>query len=111
MIDFGKKVRERREALGMTQEELAVKLGYRTQSSIAKIESGVNDPVLSKVKDFSRELQVPISYFLDWDKKEPIPFTVSGAKALELIEKYSRLTSANQEAVSTLIDKLLEAQS
>lgn len=41
--EFGKLVKELREAHGMTQEELAYKIGYKSKSSINKIEIGKQD--------------------------------------------------------------------
>ena len=34
------RIRQRREELGMSQEELAARMGYRSKSSITKIEKG-----------------------------------------------------------------------
>ncbi|WP_444350553.1 helix-turn-helix transcriptional regulator, partial [Phascolarctobacterium succinatutens] len=42
------RIRTRREQLNMSQEELAKKLGYKSRSTIAKIESGENDITQSK---------------------------------------------------------------
>ena len=55
MADIGKRIKEKRESLGMTQEELASKLGYKNKSSIAKIETGTNDIVQSKVVEFAKD--------------------------------------------------------
>ena len=106
MTDFGRKVRERREALGMTQEVLAEKLGYKTKSSIAKIESGVNDPVLSKVSDFAEALNVPISFFLGWEETRPI----LTAEDAVLIKKYHLLNNDNKKVVNDMIASLLSVQ-
>jgi repressor LexA len=43
MATIGKRILERRLELGMSQEELALKVGYKDRSSIAKIESGERD--------------------------------------------------------------------
>ena len=43
MANIGKRIKARREELGMTQAELAKRLGYKSKTTIAKIESGVND--------------------------------------------------------------------
>ena len=53
MADIGKRIKEKCESLGMTQEELAQRLGYKNKSSIAKIETGTNDIVQSKVVEFA----------------------------------------------------------
>lgn len=67
MPDIGKRIREKRESLGMTQEELAQKLGYRNKSSIAKIETGTNDIVQSKVIEFADVLNTTVAYLMGWE--------------------------------------------
>ena len=37
------RLRLRRKELGLSQEELAQRMGYRSKSSITKLEKGVND--------------------------------------------------------------------
>lgn len=67
MADIGKRIREKRESIGMTQEELAAKLGYKNKSSIAKIEIGANDIVQSKVVEFAKALDTTVAYLMGWD--------------------------------------------
>jgi len=50
-------IRKRRIALGMTQQDLADKLGYRNRSAIARIESGDIDLSQSKIIQFAKALQ------------------------------------------------------
>lgn len=40
---IGDKIKERRESLELTQEELAKRIGYKSKSTINKIEMGIND--------------------------------------------------------------------
>ena len=56
MAEIGKRIRLRREELGITQEELAYRLGYKSKTTIAKIENGTNDIVQSKVLAFANAL-------------------------------------------------------
>ena len=42
-MELYKNIRNRRIELGLTQEDLAKKIGYRSISTIAKIERGIND--------------------------------------------------------------------
>ena len=49
-------IRARRIALHMTQQELAKKLGYKSTSTIAKIESGENDIPQVKIAAFAKAL-------------------------------------------------------
>ena len=41
--DLSSRIRQRREQLGLSQEELAARMGYRSKSSITKLEKGIND--------------------------------------------------------------------
>lgn len=55
---FGARLRHYRERAGMTQKELADKLGYTSHTSIYKIEIGDNSIPLSKLPDFCVALDV-----------------------------------------------------
>lgn len=50
-------MKNRREELGMTQTELALKVGYKDKSTIAKIEAGTRDFPAAKVRVFAKALQ------------------------------------------------------
>ena len=63
----GLKIRSRRKELGMTQKELADKLGYTNKSTIGKIESGINDITQSKVVAFAEALQTTPAYLMGWE--------------------------------------------
>ena len=41
--DLSSPIRQRREQLGLSQEELAARMGYRSKASITKLEKGIND--------------------------------------------------------------------
>lgn len=63
-------IKKRREQLGMSQDELAKKLGYKSRSSINKMELGLQDVPQRKVKDFAKVLSVSIGYLLEDDQKQ-----------------------------------------
>ena len=66
------RIRTRREQLNMSQEELAKRLGYKSRSTIAKIESGENDITQSKIVAFAKALGVKPGYLMGWeDVPEP----------------------------------------
>lgn len=67
---IGMRIRFKREEAGMTQEELATKLGYKSKTTIAKIESGANDIVQSKVVMFAQALETTVSYLMGWEMPE-----------------------------------------
>ena len=65
---LGVRVRTRRIELGMTQEELAKKLGYTNKSTIGKIESGINDITQSKALEFAKALDTSVAYIMGWEE-------------------------------------------
>lgn len=67
---IGEMIKKRREQLGMSQDELAKKMGYKSRSSINKMELGLQDVPQRKVKDFAKALSVSISYLLEDDQKQ-----------------------------------------
>lgn len=67
---IGERIRECREKLNMSQEELANKLGYVARSSITRIEKGQNEVPLSKVPEFAKVLNTTTQYLLDIDASE-----------------------------------------
>ena len=69
-MEVGERIRQRREQLGMTQEELAEKVGYISRSSIAKVEANANGMVQSKLLRFAKALKTTPAYLLGWAEEE-----------------------------------------
>ena len=70
-MTFGERVKERRIELGWTQEELAEKMGYKSKSSINKIELGINDVTQSKIIKFAEVMNTSVEYLMGWDDAVP----------------------------------------
>jgi transcriptional regulator with XRE-family HTH domain len=70
MITIGDRIRYRRIAMGMTQDELAKKLGYKSRASINKIEMGHTDITQSRIALFADVLDTTPSYLMGWDDEE-----------------------------------------
>ena len=83
MSELARRVRQRRAELGMSQEELAARMGYRSKSSITKLEKGVNDLPQSKVEELAQALETTPAALLGLDAPcacppgfEPLPAMV-----------------------------------
>ena len=68
-MDIGKRIRMRREELGYTQEELAFNLGYKSRSSVNKVENS-RELSLKKVGAFAEALDCNPSYLMGWEDEE-----------------------------------------
>lgn len=72
---IGDRIKERREKLNMSQDELAQRLGYKSRSSINKMELGIQDVPQRKMRKLASILGVEIGYLMEDDKKEKNPFS------------------------------------
>ena len=66
----GDNIMKLRKEMGLTQEELALKLGYKSKSTINKIELGINDISQSKIVRFAKALNTTPAHLMGWDEEE-----------------------------------------
>lgn len=66
LLEFGKRVKYQRERMGMSQQELAQLLGYKSRSSINKIELGKNDVAQSTIQKLADALDTTPAYLMGW---------------------------------------------
>ena len=101
---IGIRIMERRQQLGLTQEELAFRMGYKTKSAINKIELGINDVSQSKVIKFAEALHTSVAYLMGWDeeqKEKPITDTDDGHR--DDIQKFTEfLQDCSEEETKAL---------
>jgi transcriptional regulator with XRE-family HTH domain len=62
--EIGRRIQQAREERGLTQEELAAKLGC-TQSALSNYELGKRRLYLSGLEHIARVLDKPLSYFME----------------------------------------------
>lgn len=97
-VHVGKRVRHRRWLVGMTQQQLAERVGIKFQQ-IQKYETGANRISASRLWDIADALDVPVSFFFEGiesdaaemaePKAENVPADLLGDKeALDLVRSY-----------------------
>ena len=106
-MEIGERIRQRREELGMTQDELARAAGYKSRSSINKIEVDGRGLPQNKIVDIAYALRVTPSYLMGW---ENLSDAVAIAEQEQLIENIMMLTKEHQEILKCFVDTLLEKQ-
>jgi len=111
-VHVGKRVRHRRWMVGMTQQQLAEKVGIKFQQ-IQKYETGMNRISASRLWDIAEALQVPVSYVfegMDGDDTSGIPGDILADKeALELIRSYYAIPENQRRRLFELARVLSEA--
>lgn len=70
IVTIGERIRQRRDELGISQEELAIKLGYKSRSSINKIELGQQGLKQSKIAAIAKALETTPSFIMGWKDGE-----------------------------------------
>ncbi|MCH2078797.1 MAG: helix-turn-helix domain-containing protein [Rhodobacteraceae bacterium] len=95
-VHVGKRIRHRRWMVGMTQQQLAEKVGIKFQQ-IQKYETGMNRVSASRLWDIAETLSVPVSFFFvglegaesDQAEARATPSDLMADKeAMELVRSY-----------------------
>ena len=111
MSNLGQRIADLRKSLGMTQEELAHRIGYKSKSAINKIELGGRDLPQKKIADIARALGVSPALLMGWvDEPEEV-----GALAADflmdpdlaaLAPAFLSLDAADRAMVMSLVSSL-----
>ncbi|MEL7212778.1 MAG: helix-turn-helix transcriptional regulator [Pseudomonadota bacterium] len=94
-VHVGKRVRHRRWLVGMTQQQLAEKVGIKFQQ-IQKYETGMNRVSASRLWDIADAMDVPVSFFFEGLEGHDVAAVGAGApndiladkEAMELVRSY-----------------------
>lgn len=81
-MTIGKRIKELRTSLNMTQDELAKLTGYKSRSSIQKIESGERDITQSTIVSFAKALKVTPSVIMGWEESGDNAIDYSNIKGI-----------------------------
>lgn len=116
-VHVGKRVRHRRWMVGMTQQQLAGKVGIKFQQ-IQKYETGMNRISASRLWDIAESLGVPISFFFEGIddevdvlkmEKDGVPGDILADKeALELIRSYYQIPEVQRRRLFDLARAISE---
>lgn len=109
----GKRIRHRRWMVGMTQQQLADKVGIKFQQ-IQKYETGMNRVSASRLWDIADALGVQIAFFFEGLSEDQAASPAQGdiladKEALELVRSYYAIPEAQRRRLFDLARVLSEA--
>lgn len=114
-VHVGKRIRHRRWMIGMTQQQLAEKVGIKFQQ-IQKYETGMNRVSASRLWDIANAVDVPVSFFFDGlaesqaQAKNGVEGDILADKeALQLVRAYYALPEAQRRQIYELARVLSDA--
>ena len=83
-LHVGKRIRQRRWLVGMTQQQLAEKVGIKFQQ-IQKYEAGANRVSASRLWDISEAMDAPVNFFFEGIENEVTAAGTTKSVALDLM--------------------------
>jgi len=104
-------IKERRLELGLTQDDLAKKMGYADKSMIAKIEAGRIDLAQSKILAFAGALDTTPSILMGWEDdpdEAPAQYALT-RREQDLVDGYRTLNDEGQDKVSSYLRDLQDS--
>lgn len=103
-MTMGDRIKNRRIELGMTQQELAVKMGFKTRSHISLLEQGDRNIPISKIQKLAHALDVSPEYLMGWEDNMGVTTTNTGNHNTTTTTNYFSDCGATKEAIE-FIDK------
>ena len=110
-VHVGKRIRQRRWMIGMTQQQLADAVGIKFQQ-IQKYETGMNRVSASRLWDIARTLDVGIEFFYEGlaaDSGTVTTDLMGNKEAMELVRAYYAIPEAQRKRLFDLARVLSEA--
>ena len=119
MSKIGNRIRNLREKNGLSQEELALRVGYTSKSTIAKIETGVNDIPQNKIVLFAESLNTSPAALMGWvdeevsAKNDVLANIVlklrKDDELLDMVAQLSELSQERRQALKPVLDAYVKA--
>ena len=100
-MTVGEKIKERRKELGLSQQELAERLGNKNKASVCRVEKNVEDLTTTRIMAYAKALGVPVDTLMI----DIIPenFTLS-AQEKDMITKFRKIDASSRRHVLALLD-------
>ena len=100
-MELYKNIKARRKELGLSQDDLAARLGYKSKTSISKIEKGYNDIPQSKIVEFAKALNTTPGKLMGINEKN----VAAESKPLSAKELMQTLCQGDKEALA-IVERL-----
>ncbi len=112
MNSIGLRIKQRREELGLSQDELAKKIGYKSRSSINKIELDQNNLTQTKIKIIADALNTTPGYIMGWENQNSNNVLIELNKLTDsekrLLTDFRTLSKQGQEYILQTMDMVKE---
>ena len=111
-MSIGKRIKERRSELKISQRELASKLGYSDHTTVTRIEADKVDLSQSRLKQFAMVLDVSVGYLMGWEENPEeagalAALAISDPRIKKLVSDYMSLSEEDKNIITSLLESLV----
>ena len=106
-MDIYNKIKRLREDRGLTQEDVALGIGFASRSAVNKIEKGLRDISITQLMAFSKFYNVSPSWLLGEDTSSETPDTFTDEER-DVIHKLRKLNAIERSALVTSINAIYQ---
>lgn len=121
MVTIGKRIKHRRKELGLTQTELAHRLGNKSKVSVCTVENDKEDLTTDRIRKYAKALECTPAYLMGWtdsptsllreldvdlDDIPPLPykqFELLTDEEQIILECYRELEESQKEMVKRMV--------
>lgn len=102
-MTLGERIKKRRTELGLSQTELAEKMGLKSKVSISNAEHDKDDMTTTRIRKYAEALGVTPSYLMWGDSEPAVDYSILTHDEEILIERYRKSDEITRESVNRLL--------
>lgn len=76
-MTIGDRIRERRKELGLSQLDLALRLGNKSRASVCTVEKNKEDLTTDRIRKYAEALETTPAYLMGWEDTESEEYYVN----------------------------------
>ena len=88
-MTIGERIKQRRIELGLSQEELAKRLGNKSRASVCTVEKDKEDMTTDRVRKYAEALECTPAYLMGWEDEKSESTNESLKGMIEFGKKFS----------------------
>ena len=96
-MTIGERIKQRRQELGLSQEDLAKRLGNKSRASVCTVEKDKEDLTTDRIRKYAEALETTPSYLMGWEEPS------DDSEIKRLYEMYQKASPEVRSAVETLL--------
>lgn len=117
-MTIGERIKQRRIELGLTQTELAHRLGNKSRTSVCTVETNREDLTMDRIRKYAEALETTPAYLMGWEETNEFKrrtifeaeLQEQGEKDAEAIIKYKKTPTVSDEEMRRLEQSYVAAQ-